>query len=61
VPSIKEFSNTAFDTFEVERSQDLSKIVKHIEFSGKLVKGMRDGKGGYNCPQTKCYYYGGWV
>lgn len=60
VPSIKEFNHNAFDIFDLERKQELN-LLKHIEFSGRLVKGLKDGKGGFKCPQTQSFFYGSWV
>ena len=32
----------------------------HVEFSGNMVKGKKEGKGGFRCPNTYDFYYGGW-
>ncbi len=33
----------------------------HIEFSGQLLNGKKEGKGGFNYKDTGNFYYGGWV
>ena len=62
---IKDYDPKAFRHFELEIKQDVMKAVhemdtKHIEFSGHLQKGKKEGKGGFKCKKTGNFFYGSW-
>ena len=34
---------------------------QHIEFSGQITKGKKEGKGGFVEKATQNFYYGSWI
>jgi len=34
---------------------------QHIEFSGAIIKGKREGKGAYYENSTQNFYFGSWI
>ena len=65
IPDIKEYDPKAFSIFAKECNQDIESTIKgmdtlHVEFSGNMVKGKKEGKGGFRCEKTNDFYYGGW-
>ena len=34
---------------------------RHIEFSGQMVKGLKEGKGGFIDKLTDDFFYGSWL
>ena len=62
---MKEFDSKAFKFFEDECGQNIERAIAemethHVEFSGHMVKGKKEGKGGYRYKETGDFYYGGW-
>lgn len=58
-----EYDEKAFILFKKECQEDVhTKInemnTRHIEFSGQVVKGKKEGKGSYLCKKTENFYYG---
>ena len=62
---LKEFDSKAFSFFEEECEQNIERAIAemethHVEFSGHMVKGKKEGKGGYRYKDSGDFYYGGW-
>ena len=60
-----EYDEKAFDNFKTECEQDVQKNLnemntRHIEFSGQMVKGLKEGKGGFIDKPSNDFYHGGW-
>ena len=66
ITDFNEFDQKAFDAFQIEIKQDVKQKIKdmgtqHIEFSGQITKGKKEGKGAYVEKSTKNFYYGSWI
>ena len=64
-PNMKEYDPKAFTKFEEEVKQDVSQAIlnmetQHIEFSGMMQKGKKEGRGGYTYQGSTDFYYGQW-
>ena len=62
-PDLKQFDYRALEYFESESKQDYKKAIsemntQHINYSGHLQKGRKEGKGAFICPVTDNFYYG---
>jgi hypothetical protein len=60
------FDPRMFEQFKAECEQDiLARIermdIKHVEYSGHLSKGTKDGKGHHYDKATGSFYYGAWT
>lgn len=65
IGSLQEYDEKAFNFFATECTQNVGKAItemdtQHIEFSGQLQKGNKEGKGGHKCKETGNFYYGSW-
>jgi len=51
--------------FKDECARDINQAITemdthHVEFSGQMSKGKKEGKGGYRYKDTGDFYYGHW-
>lgn len=53
------FDKKIFQKFRDEVAKELQ-FKKHVEYSGQMVKGVKDGKGGYLYPNGD-FFYGKWA
>ena len=65
VADIKEYDPKAFKLFKDECARDINQAITemdthHVEFSGQMSKGKKEGKGGYHNKDTGDFYYGHW-
>lgn len=63
--AIQEYDQKAFKLFEEECARDIDQTIRemdthHVEFSGQMSKGKKEGKGGYRNKATGDFYYGHW-
>jgi len=61
-----EFDEKAFNNFKTECEQDVQKTLnemntRHIEFSGQMCKGLKEGKGGFTDKASNDFFHGSWL